>query len=166
MTNYQIRKSIYDDIDRMLEIYEDARAFMETSGNPNQWIGGYPERDLLIHDIENGNSYVCVDGSLIVGIFYYEEGEEPTYKEIYEGQWLDDKSYGVVHRIASARDTKGVGEFCLNWCYDQLQNVRIDTHRDNIPMQRLLTKLGYKICGIIYVEDGSERIAFQKTPGE
>jgi hypothetical protein len=29
-------------------------------------------------------------------------------------------------------------------------------------MQKLLSKLGYTYCGLIYLEDGAERIAFQK----
>ncbi len=163
MANMIIRKSTLDDLDRMMEIYEYAREFMKESGNHNQWIEGYPKKSMLLDDIQKGNSYVCLENNFIVGTFYYEIGDEPTYKEIFEGGWLNDKPYGVIHRIASARGTKGVGSFCMDWCYERLANLRIDTHRDNIPMQKLLEKKGYKKCGIIYVEDGSERIAYQKT---
>lgn len=158
-----IRKSTYDDIDRMLEIYDQAREFMRASGNPGQWVDGYPKKSMLLDDIEKGNSYVCIKDGEIVCTFYFEIGDEPTYKEIFDGGWLNDKPYGVVHRIASARGTKGAGAFCLDWCYDQIGNVRIDTHKNNIPMQNLLIKKGYKTCGIIYVSDGTERIAYQKT---
>jgi RimJ/RimL family protein N-acetyltransferase len=44
----------------------------------------------------------------------------------------------------------------------QIPNIRIDTHRDNAIMQHLLEKNGFVKCGIIYVEDGSPRIAYQK----
>jgi hypothetical protein len=41
-------------------------------------------------------------------------------------------------------------------------NIRIDTHRDNVPMLSLLDKSGFERCGIIYLKNGDERIAFQK----
>ncbi len=46
---------------------------------------------------------------------------------------------------------------------DDLQDIlKLDTHNDNKPMQNLLKKLGFVPCGIITVEDGTERIAFQR----
>ena len=40
-------------------------------------------------------------------------------------------------------------------------NIRVDTHRDNKVMQHILTKQGFQRCGIIYVKNGTERIAYQ-----
>lgn len=158
----EIRRSTKDDIDEMLRIYDYAKKFMKESGNPNQWKDSYPGRALLEQDIENNASFVCIDNGDIVGTFMYFEGEEPTYKEIFQGQWLNDEPYGVVHRIASKSNKKGVASFCLNWCFEQCGNLRIDTHRDNTPMHNLLKKLGFIRCGIIYLANGDERIAYQK----
>ena len=163
MNNMIIRKSTFEDMDRIMEIFQDARAFMKEMGNPTQWGDGNPNKSVILHDIENGHSCVCLRDGYIVGTFFYKIGEEPNYKEIFHGQWLNDEPYGVVHRVAAAKGTKGVGSFLLDWCYERLANVKIDTHKDNIPMQKLLEKKGFKRCGIIYVEDGSERIAYQKT---
>ena len=42
--------------------------------------------------------------------------------------------------------------------------MRIDTHTDNKVMQKLLTKLGFQRCGIIYViEDNYPRYAYEKV---
>ena len=41
-------------------------------------------------------------------------------------------------------------------------SIRIDTHEDNKPMRRFLEKCGFKFCGIIYLEDGSKRLAYEK----
>ena len=41
-------------------------------------------------------------------------------------------------------------------------SIRVDTHRDNLPMQRMLQKNGFIYCGIIYLADGKERFAFEK----
>lgn len=64
--------------------------------------------------------------------------------------------------IAADGSTKGAGAFCLQWALAQCGNIRIDTHRDNRPMQGLLAKLGFSYCGTITIADGTERIAFQK----
>ena len=58
---------------------------------------------------------------------------------------------------------KGAGSFCINYAYNQCKHLRIDTHEDNIPMQKLLEKNNFVKCGIIYVgENKSPRIAFEK----
>ena len=38
--------------------------------------------------------------------------------------------------------------------------MRIDTHEDNKPMQGALKKFGFRECGVIHLERGAERIAF------
>ena len=81
---------------------------------------------------------------------------------IKDGAWLNDRPYGVVHRVACASRGRGLASHCLNWCFEQWGNIRIDTHRNNIPMQKMLEKNGFSRCGIIFVEAGPERIAFQK----
>lgn len=84
-----------------------------------------------------------------------------SLKLIYEGAWLNDEPYGVIHRLATNGKQKGVSEACLDWCFERWPNVRVDTHRDNKVMQHILTKYGFQRCGIIYVKNGTERIAYQ-----
>lgn len=158
----KIRKTKIHELEILIKLYDHARAFMTEHGNPNQWGGTYPERGTVERDIRSGHSYVCENQSEIVAAFYFLEGEDGTYREIHGGQWLDDDPYGVVHRIASEGTTKGAASFCLDWALQQCGNVRIDTHRDNLVMQNLLKKNGFLYCGIIYVEDGTERLAYQK----
>jgi RimJ/RimL family protein N-acetyltransferase len=159
----EIRRSTINDIDEILKIFEGARKFMKASGNPNQWKDSYPERKLIESDIYKNISYLCVDEGKIVGTFVFFEGIEPDYAEIHDGQWLNDEPYGVVHRVASATGKRGVATYCLNWSFEQCRNLKIDTHRDNIPMHNLLIKNGFHRCGIIYLENGEERIAYQKS---
>lgn len=42
------------------------------------------------------------------------------------------------------------------------ESVRVDTHSDNIPMQKTLDKSGYTKCGIVYLYDGVPRLAYEK----
>lgn len=158
----QIRHTKPEDIPAVLALYEGARRFMVQNGNPNQWTDGYPGRDQLEADLAADGSYVCTDGDKIVGTFFFIVGEEPAYRRIEDGRWLNDRPYGVVHRITAASGTRGIASFCLDWCFSRWDNIRIDTHQDNIPMQRALAKNGYQRCGTIYLADGSARIAFQK----
>ena len=158
-----IRKTTMNDLDSVCYIYEGARAFMKESGNPTQWGDVHPRRELIVQDINEGKSYVCVDeNARIIAVLYFCVEVEPTYAKI-AGQWLNDEPYGVIHRIAKDNNApKGTGTFCIDWCFEQHDNVRIDTHKDNIPMIKLLEKLDFTYCGIIWVGDGSERMAYQR----
>ena len=165
----RIRKSTEQDLERIMEIYAYARAFMAEHGNPNQWgPTHWPPEALIRQDIREGNSYVCVsETGRVTGTFYFIQGPdiEPTYREITEGGWRDESPYGVVHRIASDGSEKGTGAFCLEWAFRQCGHLRIDTHGDNAVMQNLLRKLGFVHCGTIYVrEDHDPRLAFEKSP--
>lgn len=163
-----IRQTKWEDLDRVMELFADARVYMAENGNPGQWKTSWPPRELIVADINAGDSYVCVNTDengieTVVGTFFYKAGPDSTYDVIYDGEWLNDKPYHVVHRITTDRNTRGVGSFCLNWAYGLDPNVRIDTHKDNKPMQGLLAKLGFKYCGVILLDNGEERIAFQKV---
>ena len=163
----EIRKSTEQDFERMMEIYSFARKFMAEHGNPDQWGPTHWPPEALIHnDIRDGNSYVCVnDAGKVIGTFFYVYGEdiEPVYRKIWDGAWLSDGPYGVVHRIAGDGSEKGIGAFCINWAFRQCGSLRMDTHGDNVVMQKLLTKLGFVHCGTIYVEeDNYPRLAYEK----
>ncbi len=164
----QIRKATEQDLDRIMEIFARARAFMAENGNPRQWAeAGWPPEELIRTDIEEERSFVCTgsDGR-IIGTFclIYGKDIEPTYEKIYDGEWIDVSPYGVVHRIASDGSEPGVGTFCIDWAWEQCRHLRMDTHGDNIVMQNLLEKLGFERCGIIYVKkDNDPRIAYERT---
>lgn len=161
----KIRKAELSDLDILMRLYENARMFMSSHGNPTQWGTSYPPKTLLAEDIENGNSYVCEEHEKIIAAFYYKQGWDDTYAKIYDGQWLNESPYGVVHRITSDGTMKGAATFCLKWALKQCGNLKIDTHRNNMIMQHMLDKNGFTYCGVIYLEDGSERLAYQKEIG-
>ncbi len=162
----EIRKAFPEDIDRITEIYAFARKCMEESGNPTQWVNGYPSKELILNDIKNDGCYVCYSEGQLAGVFYFKQENDPTYEKIYDGQWLNNAPYGVVHRIASNGKVKGMATFCLQWCFGQHPNIKVDTHQDNTVMQTVLAKNGFVKCGIIYTDNGTERIAFQKSKSQ
>ena len=56
MENTVIRPSTIEDIVHLKEIFAIARDYMSKTGNPTQWTDGYPCDDLIMNDIENGDS--------------------------------------------------------------------------------------------------------------
>ena len=157
-----ITKANLSQLPAILSIYESARTFMAQNGNPNQWGTAYPPNDRIRQDIEDGKCFVNLDGDHIRAVFYFAMEQDPTYGYI-EGAWLNAEPYGVIHRIAVGENGKGVAAECFEFALSHCPNLRIDTHEDNIPMQRCLAKNGFARCGIIYLEDGDPRIAYQKV---
>lgn len=158
----KIKKADMNDLKEILNIYSYARRYMTEHKNPTQWGDDRPSESVIKNDITNGNSFVVIDNDVISGVFSFIIGEDETYKKIYDGKWLNDKAYGTVHRLAGNGKSKGIFDFSMGYCEKLIDNIRIDTHKNNKIMQYLLSKRGYKKCGIIYVEDGSERLAYQK----
>lgn len=158
-----IRKSTVEDIEGIMPVYESAKAFMRSQGNLSQWTGGYPTVEVILQDIANGNHYVSVDDTgNILFVFTFIIGADPTYALIEDGQWVNDKPYGTIHRIASTASKANALRQCLSYCSQKIANIRIDTHADNFTMLIGLERSGFTRCGIIYTNDGSPRIAFQK----
>lgn len=159
---YQIRKANREDLSRIGEIYAYARSFMAQTGNPNQWKNNHPPVSQLQQDIQEGNLYVITDEDSIHGVFYFYIGEDPTYHVIEDGDWHSKKTYGTIHRIAGD-GSGGILRAATEFAWKKIQYLRIDTHEDNVVMQRALQKQGFRRCGIIYIADGSPRIAYDKT---
>ena len=160
-----IRKATINDFKVILKIYENARSFMTEAGNPNQWGKTNPPIERTEQDLKENNLYVVEDHNDILAVFYYNFADDPTYEVIYDGNWLNALPYGVIHRIAVSDKArgKGISGICFDFAYNQCKNLKIDTHKDNIPMQRALAKHGFIKCGIIHLANGDERIAFQKS---
>ena len=93
------------------------------------------------------------------------DGPDTIYNFIAEGNWLNDESYGVLHRVASNGEAKGVFKEILLYASEHYSNIRIDTHHDNKIMQRLLEQNGFVYCGVIFLGDGSPRLAYQRIKG-
>ena len=157
----EIRKSTYDDLDRIAEIFAYARKQMALNGNPSQWKNDRPSMELVKKDIDVFNSYVVLNEGKIVATFAFIVGIEPTYLDI-DGKWLDDDPYGTIHRIASDGSVKGVFNQVIDYVSKRGVNIRIDTHKDNKIMRHLIEKNGFVYCGIIIVDDGTPRLAYQK----
>lgn len=162
--SFSIRRSTARDIDRIMELYDMAKSYMRKQGNFDQWSGEYPDRDTILNDISHWSHYLAEDddGNILMA-FSFILGNDPTYKVIENGKWLNDKPYGTIHRIASSGRQSGMLKKCVDFCKEIIDNIRIDTHSENSPMLNALHYMKFTFCGIIYTNDGSPRLAFQKN---
>lgn len=165
-----IQKAVKQNLEEILTIYKEAREYMALNGNPNQWGNNYPPYELIESDINEEKCYIALDEeNKICGVFYFAIENDSMYNIIEKGQWLNDDKYAVVHRIAVSMNThnKGIAGRCIDYAVEickseKVFNLRMDTHRDNQPMQAFLVKKGFEKCGIVFVDDGTERIAYHK----
>ena len=167
-----IRLSTLNDVSRIMEIIEDAKALLK-SLHIDQWQNGYPNVEQVENDIKNEESYVIVDDkNTIMATTMFTTRPEPTYKKVIDGNWIIDESlpYGVIHRLAMAKEFRGLGiaKFVFEELHQKLQNqgiksLKIDTHEKNLGMQSLIKKMGYQYCGIIYTSYNAKRLAFEKV---
>ena len=160
--NRIIRKATSDDLPRIQELIDAGRKKMRAEGNTEQWTDATPILERIVQDMTNGNSYLLEEEGRVVATFAFVKGPDITYKKIYEGAWLNDKPYYVIHRIASEPGVHGILKDVLAWSESFTDTLRIDTHRKNISMRSALVKYGFRYCGIIYLLDGAERLAFQR----
>ena len=178
-----IRQGTACDIEELVRVTDDGRASLRALGI-DQWQGGTPRREVLVEDLEQGQTWFCADddGS-ILGCMAFCLGGESDYDNIVEGAWLVDSpnvsggmrgepTYACVHRVAvsSGAQRRGVASKLLEYAKGLasekgLASVRVDTHAGNIPMQRMLEKAGFVRCCTILLtmdeEPTKERIGYE-----
>ena len=159
-----IRLATHQDLPKILEIYEYARQFMKSQGNPTQWGDTHPEQDILETDIDQNVLYVIEYQEQIQGVFAFIIGEDSTYNVIDHGQWKSNDTYGTIHRVAAAEGSTGIVKKAVEYCKSLHPYIRIDTHEKNLVMQHVIKTTGFTQSGIIYAYDGSPRIAYELLP--
>lgn len=164
MTPLTVRPAAPGDLPALAEIYRAARAFMAAHGNPTQWGTTDPRPELLRQDIAQEQLYVLCEGDTPRAAFALVPGADPTYAVI-DGAWLSDEPYATIHRLGSDGTCHGVFATALAFAAARQPHLRIDTHADNHIMQKLITRAGFRYCGIIRVADGSPRLAYERLPG-
>ena len=167
----KLRPAVSADIPRLVEIAEAAKVFLHSNGI-DQWQNGYPNEQTFAGDIANGVSYVLCEGDTVEATMCVSFEPDPTYTEIFGGEWLNDEPYAVVHRGAIAPECRGKklgGEIfsaAAELCRERgVRNIRVDTHRGNKSMRGVLKRMGFHECGRIYLPDPDghdpERLAYQ-----
>jgi GNAT superfamily N-acetyltransferase len=169
----EIRKAMAADLDAIMCIIEEARRTIAALGI-DQWQSGSPNRSMIEEDISLGRSYCAVADGRVIGTFALIDDGEPTYERIYDGGWLtsDDAhspAYLAIHRVAISVSSRGSGVSTrmINYAVSRAEelgraSLRIDTHKGNVVMRRMLEKHGFIHCGKIYLHTGEERVAYER----
>ena len=92
---------------------------------------------------------------------YYAKGKNLHIQRYLTEPGFNNDPYVTIHRIASDGAAHGIFHCVVQYAKSKADNVRIDTHENNLTMQHLIEKNGFVKCGTITVRDGSPRVAFQ-----
>jgi len=165
--NLTLQKAGTADAGRIWQLLQQAIEKRQQEGS-TQWQDGYPNPTVVARDIENTYGYVCMDeAGNTVGYMALIFDGEPAY-EALEGQWLTERPYAVIHRLAVNREVviKGLGTWMMTAAEELCRqrgflSIRIDTNFDNTAMLRVFEKRGYIYCGEVYFR-GAARRAFEK----
>ena len=143
------------------------------NGNPASGTGvfqSYPDEATIRQDIQNGTAYLVELDGIVAACATIAFTPDENYTTMVSGQWLSDRPYAVIHRIAVDDKLKGRG--IAGWILEQaehlcrqrgVESLKIDTHQDNTSMRRLLEKQNYHYCGVIQLHrDLSLRVAYEK----
>ena len=154
-----------------MSLFAQARGTIALLGI-DQWQDGYPSREVIERDMQRGQSYCVEQDSNVCATFALIDDGEPTYDRIFDGAWLTGDQTGhylAIHRVAIAVAMRGQGiaPAILSYAADVAlrsgrTSLRIDTHRGNVVMRRMLEKNGFTLCGVIYLASGTERVAYEK----
>ena len=166
-----IRQSKIEDIDSLMPIFDEARGTIAALGI-DQWQNGYPSREVISADVKKEQSYLAeLEGEAVATFALIDDGE-PTYDEIYSGHWItgdDSRDYVAIHRVAISVRCRGSGlsgkiiEYAASFAKKLgRSSLRIDTHKGNLVMRRMLEKNGFVYCGVIYLKSGESRVAYEK----
>ena len=162
-----IRKAEKKDLPLLDGLYENARHFMHTHGNPNQWNDEHPCSNDLSQDLLEGVLYVVEEAEEILGAFVMRVGEDPTYARIDGKAWSSRGEESLVlHKVCSCGKRRGIGHIIMTFAKAQKRDIRIDTHADNRYMKALLAREGFDPLGVIYLANGDPRDAFEYLQNE
>ena len=156
-----VRPSCAADLPRMMRMFAHSRCVMRRQGNSVQWVG-YPTRRQATEDMSRGVSFVVEDEGRTVGTFALVPGDEPTYAYIEHGRWIDNlHPYATIHRVAAMPATHGIAAAALAFAKQHYAYLRIDTHERNTAMRHIVAREDFVQSGIVYMTDGSERLAYE-----
>jgi GNAT superfamily N-acetyltransferase len=165
-----IRPSEYSDTDALCALFDEARGTIAALGI-DQWQNGYPNDSVIREDIDRARSFVvCINGE-ICGTFALIVDGEPTYDKIFDGEWTDPSRdcYFALHRVAVSVKWRGrdISSAIIGYAENEAKRfkksfLRIDTHKGNTVMRKMLEKHGFLHRGTIFLHSGESRVAYEK----
>ena len=152
-----IRLAKKDDAILIMKVINDAKALFKSEGS-DQWQDkdNYPHLEAIMADINRNEMYVNIKNNEIVGCIVLSSKKEEAYEGIYDGNWITEGPYMVIHRIAVRKDfyRKGIAKEMINEVIKvakekNAKSIKVDTKIENIRMISLLQYFNFKIVGKI-----------------
>lgn len=176
MTEFsKIRIANIDDAIYVQEVLDDAKALFRSEGS-DQWqdLDNYPNINTTISDINKKQMYVYEIDKKVVGCIVLSKEKEEAYNKVYNGKWIEENNYYVIHRLSVRNGyyKKGIAKALINYAEsitkkDNVKSIKVDTKKENIRMLSLLKTLGFKEVGIIHLLRKDvldvKRVALEKT---
>ena len=141
------RPANLSDLPAMMKMVEEAKEGFRTR-NINQWQKGEPNEQGLTEGIKKSVVHVLEENGEVLGMITVVPGPEADYAVI-DGSWLNDEPYFAFHRVCVSEVHKGKGLAGSLFSHSEtfvkekgVRNIRIDTHPDNLSMQKALAKNG------------------------
>ena len=166
------RKAEYSDLHNIVDIMYEGKELLKKRKIP-QWLGDYPNEDMLKDDISRGELYVATVNENIAAFYLLTGTPEPSYLTITDGKWSSDEPYMTIHRMAVTKKYRGTGlsDIMMKFAEkkaleDGFKYLRADTHKTNKSMQKLLRESGFVYRGNVIVDTEPDfdpsRYAFEK----
>lgn len=165
-----LRKAKSTELDEIMLIIEDGREFLRQQGI-NQWQQGSPSKETIEQGIKEQTSYVYeIDRNIVATAMLTNYDRD---YENYPTLWSKCDNYLVIHRMATLKNIRnqGIGRQFLSAIVEfakkeNIDYIRIDTHKDNKIMRKFLSDFGFVELDEIKLTmknnlDDKERIAYE-----
>lgn len=163
-----LRGSIESDMAQLTGMLEDAIALLAMN-NIDQWQNGTISSEILLDAIMHDQAFVWEqrDSTGIAGFCVLDTYDE-LYENLAEGEWTVPGSYLAIHRVMVSQHLRGrkvTTQMFLDikkmGIVNNVDSLRIDTHPDNIMMQKTLKRNGFVRTGLLYMPSGSSRYTYE-----
>ena len=165
-----LRKAKSTELDEIMLIIEDGREFLRQQ-EINQWQHGSPSKETIEQDIKEQTSYVYeIDRNIVATAMLTNYDRD---YENYPTLWSKCDNYLVINRVATLKNIRnqGIGRQFLSAIVEfvkkeNIDYIRIDTHKDNKIMRKFLSDFGFVELDEIKLTmknnlDDKERIAYE-----
>lgn len=156
--NVWLHKAKSDDLPKIMKITNCAKNLLKKNGSL-QWQQGYPNEETFKNDIKNGNLCGLFEDNELMGYGAFIHGKDLNYVKI-DGKWdipANDNDM-AIHRVAVDENCHGkkYGAKILQYGINYAKKlgcitVKVDTHKNNIPMQKCIEKSGFKYRGVVVI---------------
>lgn len=145
------RKGNFDDIDEVYTLFKSAIEHM-INERIYQWDEIYPDKEILLNDIEQQQLYVGTVENKIAVVYVLNKSCDPEYND---GKWnCDNDNFMIIHRLCvhPTFQNMGIAKSTLLHIEQQLRSnntdsIRLDVYSENPYALKLYNSLGYKTVG-------------------